>query len=43
MDSALPNRSGALVGTLNNAPAAGDPVKWISINDAGTIRRIPTW
>ena len=41
--AALVGAAGALAGTLNNAPAAGDPTKWISINDAGVIRRIPTW
>lgn len=40
---ALSNGSGASVGTLNNAPAAGNPTKWISINDNGTVRKIPAW
>lgn len=40
---ALTNAAGAAVGTLNNAPVAGNPTKWIEINDNGTIRRIPTW
>lgn len=31
------------LGTLTNAPAAGDPTKWVSINDNGTTRYIPTW
>ena len=35
--------AGASVGTLTNAPSAGDPTKWITINDNGTLRRIPTW
>jgi hypothetical protein len=39
----LANAAGAAVGTLNNAPAAGDPTKWVQINDNGTIRKIPTW
>lgn len=40
---ALTNAAGAAVGTLNNAPVAGNPTKWIEINDNGTIRRIPSW
>lgn len=39
----LTNHAGAAVGTLNNAPTAGNPTKWIRINDNGTIRYIPTW
>lgn len=39
----LVNHAGALAGTLNNSPVAGDPVKWIGINDNGVLRRIPTW
>jgi hypothetical protein len=39
----LSNAAGAALGTLSNAPVAGNPTKWISINDNGTIRRIPTW
>lgn len=30
-------------GTLANAPSAGNPTKWVSINDNGTTRWIPTW
>lgn len=37
------NYAAAQVGTLNNAPTAGNPTKWISIDDNGTPRRIPTW
>lgn len=33
----------AAAGTLTNAPAAGNPAKWIPINDNGTIRYIPAW
>lgn len=40
---ALTNYAGAAAGTLANAPAAGNPTKWIAINDNGTIRKIPTW
>lgn len=41
--SALTNGAGASVGTLTNAPAAGNPTKWIGINDNGTTRYIPAW
>ena len=40
---ALTNAAGAAAGTLLNAPAAGNPTKWIQINDNGTVRKIPTW
>jgi len=40
---ALNNNAGAGAGTLGNAPTAGNPTKWIKINDAGTDRYIPTW
>lgn len=41
--SAMTNNAGASVGTLTNAPAAGNPTKWIGFNDAGTLRFIPAW
>lgn len=40
---ALTDASAANVGTLNNAPSAGNPTKWVQINDNGTVRKIPTW
>lgn len=40
---ALSNGAGVSLGTLANAPAAGDPTKWIPINDNGTTRYIPAW
>jgi hypothetical protein len=40
---ALANGAAAAVGTLNNAPAAGNPTKWVTINDNGTNRQVPTW
>jgi len=33
----------SFVGTLTNAPAAGNPTKWIPIDDNGTTRFIPAW
>jgi hypothetical protein len=41
--TALSNSAGASAGTLTNAPVAGNPTKWITIDDAGTARRIPAW
>jgi ATP-dependent protease ClpP protease subunit len=41
--AALTNNSAAALGTLSNAPAAGNPTKWIAINDNGTTRYIPAW
>lgn len=40
---ALTNGAAANTGTLTNAPAAGNPTKWIPINDNGTTRYIPAW
>lgn len=41
--TALTNGAGVGLGTLTNAPAAGDPTKWVGINDNGTTRYIPAW
>tara|TARA_R110000868_G_scaffold401148_2_gene676473 strand:+ start:1879 stop:2739 length:861 start_codon:yes stop_codon:yes gene_type:complete len=41
--SALTDGAGIGAGTLLNAPAAGNPTKWIGINDNGTTRYIPAW
>lgn len=35
--------AGAQVGTLTNAPAAGNPTTWIKIVDNGVTRFIPAW
>ena len=35
--------AGAQVGTLTNAPAAGNPTTWIKIIDNGVTRYIPAW
>lgn len=40
---AFTNGSGASAGTLSNAPAVGNPTKWIPIDDNGTTRYIPAW
>lgn len=41
--TALTNGAGAAGGTLTNAPAAGNPTKWVPINDAGITRYLPAW
>jgi len=41
--AALTNGAAASLGTLTNAPAAGNPTKWVPINDNGTTRFIPCW
>lgn len=41
--TALTNGAGVGAGTITNAPAAGNPTKWIGINDNGTTRYIPAW
>lgn len=40
---ALTNGAGVALGTLATAPTAGNPTKWIGINDNGTIRYVPAW
>lgn len=40
---ALGNGAAAAAGILLNAPVAGNPTKWIPINDNGTTRYIPAW
>lgn len=37
------NGAAAALGTLTNAPVAGNPTKWLPINDNGTTRYIPAW
>lgn len=37
------NGAASQVGTLTNAPTAGNPTKWIPINDNGTTRYLPAW
>lgn len=41
--AAFADGAAAATGTLTNAPAAGNPTKWIAINDNGTTRYIPAW
>lgn len=39
----LTNGAGANVGTLNNAPTAGNPAVWVPFNIGGTVRHAPMW
>jgi hypothetical protein len=41
--AALTNGAGAALGTITNAPTAGNPTKWVAFDDGGTIRRFPSW
>jgi hypothetical protein len=40
---AMTNHADSQTATLTNAPSAGNPTKWIAINDNGTVRYIPCW
>jgi hypothetical protein len=40
---ALTNGAGSATATMTNGPTAGNPTKWIPINDNGTTRYIPAW
>lgn len=35
--------AGVSAGTLLNAPSAGNPTKWIPVDDNGTTRYVPAW
>lgn len=37
------NGAAAQTATLTNGPTAGNPTKWIPVNDNGTTRYIPAW
>lgn len=37
------NNAAANVGTLTNAPALGNPTKWVPVDDNGVIRNVPMW
>lgn len=39
----LTNGAAGNTATLTNAPAVGNPTKWIPISDNGTTRYIPCW
>lgn len=41
--AALTNGAAAAAGTLLNAPVAGNPTKWVPVDDNGTIRYVPLW
>lgn len=39
----LTDGAAAEIATMTNGPVAGNPTKWIPINDNGTTRYIPAW
>lgn len=39
----LSDAAAANIATLTNAPAAGNPTKWLTIDDNGIPRSIPSW
>ena len=39
----LPNGAAAQAATMTNGPTAGNPTKWIPIDDNGVTRYIPAW
>ena len=39
----LTDNAAAQVATMTNGPTAGNPTKWIAINDNGVTRYIPAW
>lgn len=41
--TSLNNAASTNTGTLTNAPAVGNPTKWIAIDDGGVTRHIPAW
>lgn len=41
--AALTDGAAAQLATITNGPTAGNPTKWIPINDNGTTRYIPAW
>ena len=41
--AALANGAAAQVATMTNGPTAGNPTKWIAINDNGVTRYLPAW
>jgi hypothetical protein len=41
--STLANGAAAQTGTLTNAPVAGNPTKWLQVDDNGTTRYVPAW
>jgi hypothetical protein len=41
--TAIVGAAGASVGTLTNAPAAGNPVAWLAVRVGGVNYRIPAW
>lgn len=40
---ALAANTGAQTATMTNAPTAGNPTKWIEVDDNGTALVVPAW
>lgn len=40
---AMTNGAAVAAATLLNAPVAGNPTKWVTVDDAGTLRLLPLW
>lgn len=40
---ALANSAASSTATLTNGPIAGNPTKWVPMDDQGTIRYLPMW
>lgn len=41
--TAMANGAAGSAGTLTNAPAVGNPTKWLKVDDNGTTRYVPAW
>lgn len=42
-NAALNDGAGVHTATLTNAPVAGNPTKWVEIDDNGVTRHLPAW
>ena len=42
-NAALTNGAAAQTATMTNGPTAGNPTKWVPVNDNGTTRYVPMW
>lgn len=42
-NTTLTNNAAAQIATITNGPTAGNPTKWIGVDDNGTTRFIPAW
>ncbi len=42
-NTALTSSAGAQAATILNGPTAGNPTKWVAVDDNGTTRYVPLW